>query len=147
MVKSIIYFVISCVIALGVMWCTGFSISVSAGLLNTLYTVAGVIFSVGMTIAISPKTGEVTLIQKRQIIRHEYRKIRNAFIVFFIFDTALFIISGLIICVKAQKIASLTCWIFILISIGYFIYNFIALQKLGDDIEDQILKERQNVSK
>lgn len=147
MFKSITYLILSCAIAFGVMWWTEFSIPVSAGLLNTLYAVAGVIFSVGMTIAISPKTEDVTQIQKRQIIRREYRKIRNAFIVFFTLDTTLFIISGLNIYVKLQKVASLTCLIFVLISIGYFICNFIALQKLGDDIEDHILKERQNASR
>lgn len=119
-------------------------LSIPDSLLNTLYSVAGVMFSVGMCIAVSPKTEEVTNMQIKQSIRQSYIRVRNTFIVFFAFDTILFILSGIDLLIAFSELISLICAIFILLSLIYFVYNFIALQNLGSDIEDQVLKEKTN---
>lgn len=111
-------------------------------LLSTLYTVAGVVFSVGMSIAISPKTDEVTNAEMKRRIRYSYKTVRNSFIAFFGIDTLLFVLSDIFACGKAHNVLSMSCVIFMLISVMYFVFNFIQLQNLSDEIEDQILKEK-----
>ncbi len=55
------------------------SISIQSEVLSTLYTVAGVIFSVGMSLTISPKTDSVTNDSMKKNIRISYIRIRNLF--------------------------------------------------------------------
>ena len=59
------------------------TINVSNDVLNTIYTVAGVIFSVGMSIAIMPKTDKVTNDKIRVAIRASYLAVRNSFMYLF----------------------------------------------------------------
>lgn len=57
-------------------------------------------------------------------------------------STALFIAAQAYTIEKLPAALDLLCAIFLLASIVYYIFNFIKLHKLGEDIEDQILKER-----
>lgn len=116
-------------------------IKVDSGVLNTLYTVAGVIFSVGMSIAISAKTDQVTKENKRKSIRHSYMTVRNSFMWLFGISTLLFIVAQVCCIAKYPAALDLLCVVFILVSIVYYIYNFVRLHKLGEDVEDQVLKE------
>lgn len=118
-------------------------IEVDGGVLNTLYTVAGVIFSVGMSIAISAKTERVAKERNRKAIRDSYKTVRNSFMLLFGISTILFIIAQAYTIEKFPAALDLLCAIFIFVSIVYYIYNFIKLHKLGEDIEDQILKEEE----
>lgn len=142
MKKFAAYLVISLIISATVAVLT--KLSIPDGLLNTLYSVAGIVFSVGMCIAISPKTEEVTNMKMKKSIRQSYIKVRNAFIVFFVLDTILFILAGIDLLIAVREFIDLLCAIFILFSLVYFVYNFIALQQLGCDVEDQVLKEKMN---
>lgn len=116
-------------------------VSFSVEMLSTLYTVAGVIFSVGMSITISPKTEGVTNKPIKKAIRTSYSRIRNFFIWFFSLDTILFIMAeGSFY----PAFFNIWCGIFLLLSVVYYIINFISLQKLGEQIEDQVSKEMDN---
>lgn len=117
------------------------TIEVDSGVLNTLYTVAGVIFSVGMSIAISAKTDQVTKESNRKSIRGSYTTVRNSFMLFFGISTALFIAAQAYTIEKLPAALDLLCAVYLLVSIVFYIINFIKLHKLGEDIEDQILKE------
>lgn len=114
---------------------------VDSGILNTLYTVASVIFSVGMSIAISAKTDQVTKESNRKLIRSSYMTVRNSFMLLFGISTILYIAAQAYTISKYPAVLDILCAIFLLMSIVYYIFNFIKLHKLGDDIEDQILKE------
>ncbi len=84
----------------------------------------------------------------RNNIRKSYLKVRNSFICLFGFDTVLFIIAELL--PKSSNVSTcigIACAILLVESIIYFICNFIKLQKLGEDIENQILKEVSNAEK
>lgn len=142
MKKFAAYMVISLAISASVSVFT--KLSIPDSLLSTLYSVAGIVFSVGMCIAISPKTEEVTNMKMKQSIRQSYIKVRNTFIIFFAIDTILFVLASIDLLMKIHEFVSLLCTIFILFSLAYFVYNFIALQKLGCDVEDQVLKEKMN---
>lgn len=117
------------------------TINVSNDVLNTIYTVAGVIFSVGMSIAIMPKTDKVTKDKIRAAIRASYLAVRNSFMYLFGIETILFVVAQAWVIKKFPTGLNLLCAIFILISIIHYIYNFVRLQKLGEEIEDQVLKE------
>lgn len=121
------------------------SISIQSEVLSTLYTVAGVIFSVGMSLTISPKTDSVTNDSMKKNIRISYIRIRNLFMYFFCLDTILFIMAEGLFFPKLTAFFSLSCGFFLLFSVAYYIYNFISLQKLGEQIEDQVHKEKSNM--
>ena len=106
-----------------------------------VYTVSGIIFSVGMSIAISAKTDQVTKESKRNAIRGSYKTVRNSFMLLFGISTLLFIAAQAYAITNYPAALDLLCVVFILVSIVYYIYNFVKLHKLGEDIEDQILKE------
>ena len=122
---------------------------VDINVLNTLYTVAGIIFSVGMSIAISAKTDQVTKDNKRNAIRRSYKNVRDSFMFLFGISTVLFIVAQVFSITKYPSALSLLCAIFLLVSIVYYVFNFVKLHKLGEDIEDQILREtkREDVDK
>lgn len=117
-------------------------LSVPGEVLGTLYTVAGVIFSVGMSIAISPKTDGVTNERMRSVIRSSYLRIRNSFMYIFGIGTILFIVAEVWTIKKLPAFWDVLCTLFLLISVVYYIYNFTQLQKLGGQIEDQVIKEK-----
>lgn len=121
-------------------------LTVPESMLNTLYTVAGVIFSVGMSITVSPKTESVMNMKMRKSIRTSYLNVRNSFMLFFAIDTLLLIASSAWSIAKYPSALDLACAIFTLLSIAYFVYNFMELQNLGNQIEDQIMKEQERKS-
>ena len=111
-------------------------------MLGTIYTVAGVIFSVGMSIAISPKTDSVANEKMRIAIRSSYLRVRNSFMYLFSICTILFILAEVLTIKALPSFWDILCMVFILVSVVFFIYNFTMLQKLGEQIEDQVLKEK-----
>ncbi len=140
MIKSLAYLFFSAGVAalLAVYTC----VTIPEPVLTTLYTVAGVIFSVGMSIAITPKTDGVTNTEKRITIRKSYQVVRNSFMYLFAFDTLVFIAAEVLRGAKLDSFMGIACVLFVLISIVYYTLNFIELQRLGNDIEEQILKEK-----
>lgn len=141
MKKFIIYLLGSLLVSAILAYFT--EILIPSMLLSTLYTVAGIVFSVGMSIAISPKTDEVSYIKMRIAIRRSYQHVRNTFIILFLADTILFVLTGILESGKAQNFANLLCLCFVILSVAYFVWNFIELQRFGSQIEDQVLKEKE----
>lgn len=143
MKRMLLYILVSTGIAAALSLWT--SITVSKEVLSTLYTVAGVIFSVGMSITIAPKTDNVSNVTIKKSIRKSYLNVRNSFMYFFGANTIIFILSG-DIAIKGipASFFEILCAVYLLISIIYYIYNFIKLQELGEQIEDQVMKERNN---
>ena len=139
MKKILVWLLFSIAFSLVLSLCTQVFIPVTV--LSTLYTVAGVIFSVGMSLTISPKTDRVSNYAMKKNIRRSYLRIRNLFMIFFVLDTFLFIMAEGKFVSCASTFFNLLCAIFLLVSIVYYIINFVSLQKLGEQIEDQVLKE------
>lgn len=141
MKRMIIYLLGSiCIAAILSLWT---AIDIPERVIDTLYTVAGVIFSVGMSITISSKTDMVSNPVMKKSIRKSYIRVRDSFMYYFGVDTLLFITSvGVSIPIIPKSFFSNLSALFLIISISYYIYNFIRLQSLGEQIEDQILKEK-----
>lgn len=141
MKKIVAYLLFSIVFAGIISVFTTFGVSDSIN--STLYTVAGVIFSVGMSLTISPKTDKVTNPEWRKKIRTSYLDIRNSFLLLFIVSTLLFILAEALQIENLPYLLKNLCASFLLISICYYTCNFVRLQQLGEDIEDQVLRESQ----
>lgn len=109
--------------------------------LNTLYTVAGIMFSIGMSLSVTSNTSGVRNKTIRNRIRKNMKQVRNFFIYHFLL-TSLFYIIYLYketINIKAftYKIDVLAL-VIIIMSIIYYIVNFIAIQRLNEQIEEAI---------
>ena len=109
--------------------------------LNTLYTVAGIMFSIGMSLSVTSNTSGVRNKTIRNRIRKNMKQVRNFFIYHFLL-TSLFYIIYLYketINIKAftYKIDVLAL-VLIIMSIIYNIVNFIAIQRLNEQIEEAI---------
>lgn len=141
MKRTAIYIVTSLVVAGILSAFTALDIPVS--ILSTLYAVAGVVFSVGMSIAISSKTESVTRKKAKEEIRSSYLRVRNSFMWIFAVDTIFFIATSWHI-ERFPAFINIAAVIFLLLSIIHFIINFLQLQRLGNNIEDQVLKEMQD---
>lgn len=94
-----------------------------------------------MSLTISPKTEKVTNQEWRKKIRASYLNIRNSFLLLFIISTIVFIVAEVWQIKDLPALFKNLCAVFLLISICYYTYNFVRLQRLGEDIEDQVLKE------
>lgn len=118
------------------------------GTVSTLYTVSGIMFSIGMSLIVTPIASGVKNVRIRNDIRKEINKVRNHFIECFIFISIIYIVFCAIedkyhtipICEKfAFKCSQLVMFI-MAYSIIYFIWNFLAIQRLNYQIEDALNK-------
>ena len=142
MKKLSIYLLISIVLAVVLSLYT--RVLMTGDVLDTIYTVAGIIFSVGMSLTVSPKTDGVANDTIKRSIRYSYKKIRNTFMYFFGVDTTLYVLTEFDYSMCLSAIFGNCCAIFLLFSVAYYVYNFNCLQILGEKIEDQVMKENNN---
>lgn len=118
------------------------------GTVSTLYTVSGIMFSIGMSLIVTSSAAGVKNTRIRSGIRKEICKVRNHFIGCFVSISILF----LIFCAVENKYDSFPIYggfslkcshllVFITVySIIYFIWNFLAIQRLNYQIEDALDK-------
>lgn len=119
---------------------------------NTIYTVTGIMFSIGMGIIV---TFNLQGIKNRNIIkifRENLFYLRSSYIKYFTIATVLFLLDNFtrikgcnikIISFKNYIInfdISLFVSLIMIFCVVYFIYNFILLHKLNNDIYDELNK-------
>jgi hypothetical protein len=109
--------------------------------LNTLYTVAGIMFSIGMSLSVTSNTSGVRNKTIRNRIRKNMNQVRNFFIYHFLLTSLCYIIylykETINIKAFTYKIDVLAL-VIIIMSIIYYIVNFIAIQRLNEQIEEAI---------
>lgn len=119
--------------------------SLSLNLIEILYTVSGILFSVGIGLMVTFKLGNVKHPIYRKALKKSVLKVRNSFFFYFAISTALFILcsenNDFILTINTNIVnislnLSLLSLITIIVSMLYYITNFIAIQKLNDEIED-----------
>ena len=134
LVVSIISFIIS----------NAISINLDAFFMNTFYTVSGIMFSIGMSIAVTSNTSIVVNKSIRKNIREEIDRIRDLFISCFAVDACIYVLNIIFenwtLKVYDYKIFDLSIFQLIiqLYSIAYFVVNFKSLQNLNNQIGDAI---------
>ena len=143
------------IIFINILICIVLSIAISfflpdpnmgTGIISTLYTVSGIMFSIGMSLIVTSSAKGVKNRRIKNGIRKEIKLVRNHFILCFAIvsflyiimyncvenNTSLYINDILIIKYDYLLIS------FIAYSIIYFVTNFLAIQRLNNKIEDEI---------
>ena len=109
---------------------------------NTLFTIVGIMFSIGMSIAVTSNTSVVVNRKIRKSIRDEINRIRDLFISCFSIVAIIYVLNIIFkswtLEVLGNKIFNLEVLQLIiqLYSIVYFIVNFKSLQNLNNQIGD-----------
>ena len=146
--KIIIVFFVSLIIA--VLFPTFLSsIVVDKSVISTLFTIVGIIFSVGMSLIISVSTSGVKNKEARSVFRKQLSDIRFRFIAFFIILTILYIILPIDnnkeilniaqICDVTIRISSHFFMVICLFAgIIYYIVNYYSIQNSVYELEDRI---------
>ncbi len=121
-------------------------------LLSTLYTVCGIMFSIGISLIVTFNLSNIRNKNYLTIIRRNLTYIRNSFMWHFTIATLAFVgesylpVENLNLYVFQTKNGIQLNWwtiffVLILFAIIYFIMNFLALQRLTTDIYDRINEE------
>ncbi len=111
---------------------------------NTLFTIVGIMFSIGMSIAVTSNTSVVVNKNIRKSIREEINHIRDLFINCFAVVAIIYVLNIIFenwtLKVYEYKIFNLGIFQLIiqLYSIAYFVVNFKSLQNLNNQIGDSI---------
>lgn len=119
-------------------------------LIQSIYTVAGIIFSIGLSLVVTFSMHGLKKKSYISDIRRSLLDIRKSFISYFAASTIFLIINNYIGSTVLSKemlgikielsISILSCFV-ILYTIIYFITNMILLQKLNNDLFDKLNEE------
>jgi len=142
--KICFLFLCSCIVAAIL---TYFGISVGTNIISTIFNIIGIVFSIGMGLIV---TFSISGVENRSyilIIRNNVRQVRQRFIVLFSICTFLFICDDnipqhILYKINLARLSSNFTLSFFILSIVYFIINFIRLQNLNNDIFDRLLQEK-----
>lgn len=119
------------------------------GAVSTLYTISGIMFSIGMSLIVTSSAGEVKNTRIRNGIRKEIHKVRTHFIQCFVLISILYIL----LCSAADQHSVIPLYkdfslkyshllvLTIAYSVVYFVWNFLAIQRLNYQIEDALDKK------
>ncbi len=122
-------------------------------LLSTLYTVCGIMFSIGLGLIVTFNMSGVKNQQYIKVIRNNLKDIRDAFLKYFTISTACLVLSEYLGSyeflfelkgIAFKFVPSILFFLLIIYSIIFFIINFLAVQRLGHDIFDKINQENNN---
>lgn len=114
----------------------------------TIYTLSGIMFSIGMGIVCTFNPSSIKNQQVFQRIKTNIINVRDSFLIYFLLSTSTFLMSQ--VCERSYlsvmdlvvafdpKIFAL---LFSLVSILYFIINFLTIQRLIFDIAERVMKE------
>lgn len=117
--------------------------------LQTLFTVLGIVFSISMSLLVSFNLSKIRNPEVRKLLRHEISVTRNRLLSDFVVSTTFLVIALLwkdggqsysIAATVKLNIATIAT-VIIVVSLLYEIYNFRKLHSLNSEIEDEIIKE------
>ncbi len=133
---------------------SSFGITGNPAMLQTVFAVLGILFSISMSLLVSFNLSKVLNEKIRQVLRRSITKTRNAMSLDFFAATC---ITGIALVWDNEHTRFIiTDWLTfdivffavlaVVLSLVYEIYNFKALHKLHTDIEEAIIKEETNRS-
>lgn len=131
-----------CCIVLSIPITIFMDIKIGKDVSNTLFTIVGIMFSIGMSIAVTSNTSVVVNRKIRDNLRDEINRIRDLFISCFSIVALIYVLNIIFknctLELLGYKIFNLeVCQLIIqLYSIAYFIVNFMSLQNLNNQIGD-----------
>ena len=104
---------------------------------NVLYTITGIMFSIGLSLTVVSNTSNVKNKEIKQRIREDIKDTRNHFIFTFLFASIIYILYivspnyDFYFLNRNWGLLAVQC-----LSVLYFVYNFISIQKFNEQIED-----------
>lgn len=114
----------------------------------TIYTLSGIMFSIGMGIACTFNPSQIRNDQVFQRVKKNITNVRNTFLMYFMLSTVTFLASQIFVrsyipvmnftLTFDPKILAL---LFSIVSLIYFIVNFLTIQKLVFDIAERAMNE------
>nr|DAE94298.1 MAG TPA: hypothetical protein [Caudoviricetes sp.] len=125
-----------------------FDFTFSRQTISSLYNVLGIIFSIGMGLLVTFRLDGIKNLSYIRNIRGNIKYLQKVFILYFTVSTISYIsyqevpIYEFMSYINTSIIANLFTICFIVFSMVYFVINFLAIQKLSEDIFDKINKEK-----
>ena len=146
MIKLSIRLIIAVVVSLLL---TAIGVRGNSVVVQTLFTVLGIVFSIAMSLLVSFRLSEILNNGVRLNLRASINKTRNCLLLDFCISSVILVLSLLW---NGSHLVYEICWLridimlfgvcVIAMSLLYEIYNFRRIHKLHTDIEDAIVKEK-----
>lgn len=115
-----------------------------ANKISTLYSISGIMFSIGMSIIVTSSFTKIRNLKIRSRIHRSYNSVRNSYICYFLFVSILYMFQDSNQTYVIYKELNLNYSIFVglcmILSITFFVVNFIDLQRLNHQIEEELEK-------
>ncbi len=130
-----------------------FPVKIDDFFINTIFTVAGIMFSVGLGLIVTFSFAEIKNKKYLHKIRDNLNAVRDSFLQYFTIVTFCYVIDYYLrkseLYLTTLHISkyefnfnwSVFLCLLIIYSIIYFIINFIKIQKLNNDIVDKVINE------
>lgn len=128
-------------------------LSIDSFLINTIYTVAGIMFSLGLGLVVTFNMSGVKNPTYIKQFREDINEVRNRFLIYFSISTFLYLLDYYLRdnCIGTYTInvftkqiefnwSVLVCLV-LFFSIIYYIQNFLDIQQLNNEIFDKLNKE------
>lgn len=149
-----------CIISLIVSICVGFiviGLRIDLSVVETIYTVSGILFSVGMSLIVTMSTQDVHNLEAKEIIHVQNNKLLKNYILFFVTQTISFVLIILLKDNEKTFVENITCQVkettisfncsfsyllFSMFCIAYYIWNMIATRNQIYKIESKVEEER-----
>lgn len=119
--------------------------------INTLYTVSGIMFSIGFGLVVTFNMQGVKNQSYIRKIRSNINEVRNSYLSIFAITTLFYVCESFL---RDNKLNLIKIWkfnsfnltidiyistcLFILLSITYYIFNFLSIQSLNNEIFDKL---------
>lgn len=140
---SIIFLVLSVVIA------SVWSVKLDSTFINTIYTISGIMFSIGMGVICTFSPDKIKNIQLFSRVKENIITVRNSFLFYFALVSFFYLLC--LLCSNFEKtifisdiklVFNLSVFLLgqIILSIIFFITNFLEIQKLNFDIVERTNK-------
>ena len=131
------YIIILCLVLTFILSILFPSFSLGESTANALYTITGIMFSIGLSLTVVSSTSNVNNLDVKKRIRKEIKNTRNHFIFTFLFASIIYILY-IVVPDFSFDMLNRNCLLLLVqcFSILYFVYNFIAIQRFNEQIED-----------
>lgn len=118
-------------------------LSLSGDTISTLYTISGIMFSIGMSLLVTSNTSDVKNKRFKEAIRRQMNLISGRYLFCFAIISFLYILlySGIkdgVFCLYKNIVLNYSDLLVVMMSysIFYFTINFLSLRRLNAQIED-----------
>lgn len=127
-----------------------FDIECKDQVIQTLFTVIGIAYSIAISNIIGFKTDDIVNVKYRNIIKNKIKSMKNMNTIDFSLSILVFISSCLFTSFKfslyfVEFNISMFVLLSLLFSLFYIVFSFKGLQQLSEDVSDRLYKEKNKI--